>query len=314
MIKSIFCLKNSSAIKLKPEDLEDAAIEHGLIWIDIEKPTQQDFNELSKIFQLHKIAISDCLHTTKRPKSNEFKNHISTILFSINYENNTIFSHQLNLLLGKNFLITSHKIPIKQLELTHNFFTNNPLQFKDRPDYLAYYIIEQVIDNYFTILDKLDDYIYSLENEVFSNPSNKSIRNVFSTKRSVIMLRRIISPTRDTINILSHRDNPFISSDARLYFRDLYDRIINLNDSIETFRDLLIGILEAYLSIISNRLNEVMKVLTVFATIMMPLTLITGIYGMNFLYMPEIHSPFGQKYGYFMVLGIMVSISIVMLL
>jgi magnesium transporter len=165
-------------------------------------------------------------------------------------------------------------------------------------DNLLYQVIDSLVDNYFPVIDMLDTRIDKIENEVFSNPTESTLKQIFSQKNDILFLRRAISPQRETINLLAKGDHSFISPATGIYFRDIGDNLMFILDTIETYRDTLSSSLDAYLSNITNKTNEIMKTLTVIATIMMPLTLITGIYGMNFKYMPEITWKFGYLGAY----------------
>ena len=176
-------------------------------------------------------------------------------------------------------------------------------------DYLAYALIDLVVDNYFVELEKFGDQVETLEDEVVARPSPQTLRDVHRFKNDMIMLRKSLWPLREVIARLERRESPLISESLGNYFRDVYDHTIIAIDTVETYRDILSGMLDIYLSSMSNRLNEIMKVLTIIATIFMPLTFITSLYGMNFKNMPELQ----WEYGYFGVVGVVVVIAVAML-
>jgi magnesium transporter len=177
-------------------------------------------------------------------------------------------------------------------------------------DYLVYALIDAIIDNYFTILEKLGETIEDMEDKLVTSPTSETLQTLHDLKREMIFLRKSVWPLREVVNRLERSESPLIKKSTRVYFRDVYDHTIQVMDSVDTFRDMLSGMLDIYLSSISNRMNEIMKVLTVIATIFIPLTFIVGIYGMNFKYMPEL----GQRWGYPAVLILMLAITIAMLI
>ena len=177
-------------------------------------------------------------------------------------------------------------------------------------DYLAYSLLDAVVDGYFIILEQSGERIETLEDELVVDPRAETLKEIHRLKREMIFLRKAVWPLREVISRLERSESPLIKEPTVLYFKDVYDHIIQIIDNIETFRDILSGMLDIYLSSVSNRLNEVMKVLTVIATIFMPLTFIAGLYGMNFKFMPELE----WRWGYFLILGIMVAVGMFMVL
>jgi len=176
-------------------------------------------------------------------------------------------------------------------------------------DYLAYCLIDAVVDNYFTILEKIGEKIETAEEHIIDMPGTSALQEIYGYKREMIYLRKSVWPLREVIGGLERIESPLIHKATKIYLRDLYDHTIQIMDTVETFRDMLSGMLDVYLSSVSNKLNEVMKVLTIIATIFIPLTFIAGVYGMNFRYMPEL----AWRAGYFIVLGLMAVVAIVMI-
>jgi magnesium transporter len=177
-------------------------------------------------------------------------------------------------------------------------------------DYLAYSLVDAIVDNYFLILEKLGEKIELIEEKLVTNPTTETLHDIHHLKREMVYLRKAVWPLREVISGLERGDTPLIQDPTRLYLRDVYDHTIQVIDTIETYRDMVSGMLDIYLSSVSNRLNSVMKVLTIIATIFMPLTFIAGVYGMNFKYMPELE----WRYGYFLIWGIMIIIGVVMVM
>ncbi len=261
-------------------------------WINIDGIHQSEIlGKLGEGFGLHPLIVEDILNTDQRPKIEEFEGYNYIVLKTLQFHGNDgeIITEQVSLILGPNFVISFQE---KEVDIFHAIMeslrTNKGRIRKMGADYLAYCLLDAIVDNYFTIMETLGEKIESLENELVSNPNPQMAHTIYNLKRNMILLRRSVS--------------------TRIYLKDVYDHTIHIIDTLETFREMATEMLEIYLSSISNRLNTVIKVLTLIATIFMPLTLITGIYGMNFKYMPEL----GWRWGYPMVLFIMAGIGIAM--
>ncbi len=283
-------------------------------WINVEGVHQVDVLEkLGNCFGLHPLIMEDILNTDQRPKMEDFGGYIYIVLKMLNYNENRkeIVAEQISLVLGNNFVISF------QEGVEGDVF--NPIRERIRgakgkirklgADYLAYNLLDIIVDNYFVILEKLGEDIESIEEELVRNPAKETLLKIHALKREMIFLRRAVWPLREVISRMERGDSPFLINEiTRIYLRDVYDHAIQVIDTIEIFREMLSGMLDIYLSSISNRLNEVMKVLTIIATIFMPLTFIAGIYGMNFKYMPELE----WRWGYFVVLFIMAAVGGIM--
>jgi magnesium transporter len=218
---------------------------------------------------------------------------------------------QVSIILGPNFVISLQESKGDVFDAIRERVRSDRGRIrKMAADYLAYALIDAVVDNYFIILEKLGEEIEDMEDELVSNPSPETLQNIHRLKREMIFLRKSVWPLRELISRLERWESPLIDKSIYIYLRDLYDHTIQVIDAIETFRDMLSGMLDIYLSSVSNRMNEVMKVLTIIATIFIPLTLIAGIYGMNFRYMPELESP----WGYPIVYIVMLTIGVIMLI
>lgn len=283
-------------------------------WIDIIGIHRLDIIEkVGSYFGLHPLTAEDILNTDQRPKMEDFGNYLYVVLKILFYNDkkNEIVSEQISVIVGQNFVISFQ-------EIETNIF--NPLIERIRTekghirrlgaDYLAYSLLDSIIDNYFVILEKLGENIELLEVELVTHPTHETLHTLHNLKREMIFLRKSVWPLREVINGMQRGESSLIKDSTRIYLRDVYDHTIQVIDSIETSRDMLSGMLDIYLSSISNRLNAVMKVLTVIATIFMPLTFLVGVYGMNFKYMPELE----WKWGYFAVLGVIAIIAISMLI
>jgi magnesium transporter len=271
----------------------------------------ENLQKLGDCYHLHPLVLEDILNTDQRPKIEDFDNYIYLVLRKINYsENNELSSEQISLVLGSNFLISLQEsngalfAPILE-----RLRTSKGRIRKSGPDYLAYALMDLIVDHYFVVLEKFGEALEYLEEEVVKRPTPATLQDIHRSKYDMIMLRKSVWPLREVIGRLERRESDLIEEPTAIYFKDVYDHTIVAVDNIETYRDILSGMLDIYLSSISNRLNEVMKVLTVIATIFMPLTFLAGIWGMNFKHMPEL----AWTWGYPASLGLMLAVSLAML-
>lgn len=284
-------------------NLSDAAkIEASVVWIDMLDTTEKEFEELKLAFNFHPLAIEDCIHGKQRAKVEEYGNHFFLVTRAVVYRKE-IKSHQLSVFAGRNYLITVHKIDFGFLnEIKNMVREKNPRILEGGPDLLLYFILDKIVDDYFPVLDEIECGIEKVEREVVEKPTKQTLDAIFKLKKDLLMFRKPAAPMREVLHILqSGRLTENISEKNIPYYRDLYDHMIRAFELIETYRELASGAFDAYLSSVSNALNEVMKVLTALAAIIMVPALIAGIYGMNFEYLPEIH----WRYGYFFALGLM---------
>lgn len=298
MLKIMMCREKKEIVtSLKNKEIKDALKkDDNLVWVELEDPTKEELALIKNTFGLHPLTVEDCVNTNARPKIDQFPSYLFLTLHAAGYNKSTlkVKTLELNICVGKNFLLTIHMDPIPSLENAWIRAEKNLGLMCSSSDNLLYQVIDSLVDNYFPVIDMLDTRVDKIENEVFTMPTEMTLKNISSLKNDILFLRRAIAPQRDTINLLAKGDHAFINPSTGIYFRDIGDNLMFILDTIDTYRDTLAGALDAYLSNITNKTNEIMKTLTVIATIMMPLTLITGIYGMNFKFMPEI----GWRFGY----------------
>ncbi|MEI8172217.1 MAG: magnesium/cobalt transporter CorA [Deltaproteobacteria bacterium] len=269
--------------------------------------------ELGDIFGLHALTLEDILNTDQRPKMEDFGEYIYIVLKTFDHsgdQRNEIIPEQISIIIGSGLVISFQE---KETDLfkpiRDRIKAGKGRLRKSGADYLAYTLIDAIVDHYFGILELLGEKIELLEESLVRNPSMETLQAIQHLKREMLFLRKSVWPLRETINSIERSESPLIHETTGIYLKDIYDHTIQVIDTIETFRDMLSSMLDIYLSSISNRLNEVMKVLTIIATIFMPLTFLAGVYGMNFKYMPELEWP----WGYFMIWGIMLAIAISMI-
>ena len=294
-----------------PELLKD---EHAVIWVDMESPTEVDEQVLLDVFKFHPLTVEDCRENRHYPKIEEFDNYIYFIIHGVTADIspdrfNTI---ELDGFLGRNYVITYHHAMFRSINNVKQLLRQTPLVCQRGSAFLLHQILDQVVDFYAPVLDDFDDRINRLEQDIFAlrRPNNQILSEIMALKRSVLRLRRISVKQMDIFYRMSRGEFELIPHEMRPFYRDVYDHLVRVVDLSESYRDLISGSLEAYLSVVSNRLNEIMKVLTIFSAIMLPLTFIAGVYRINFDNMPELHS----RYGYFAVLVIMILVAVGMLL
>ncbi|MBM3254938.1 MAG: magnesium/cobalt transporter CorA [Candidatus Omnitrophica bacterium] len=285
----------------------------GLLWVDMCDLDDNDIDLLAEVFNLHPLTIEDFIMVNARPKVENFNDYLFLILFAMDSQDNIkgkINTSELDCCLGKNFLITTHNNGASVFTTIKDRIKKQSPIMKNSSDFLLYSILDYLVDSYFPVINNFDAMVDEMSDELFKDPSNETLRKIYVLKNEIMYLRRTIGPQADVMSLISRGDYPQILSCNTVYFRNIYDNLVRLNDIVGTSRDVVTGAMEAYVSVVSNRLNEVMKTLTVIATIMMPLTLIASIYGMNFKYMPEI----SHRYGYPAVISIMAVITILMLI
>jgi magnesium transporter len=283
-------------------------------WINIDGLHQVEILEkLGECYGLHPLVLEDILNTDQRPKMEDYGEYLYIVLRMLNYNDKSseIESEQISLVLGPNFVFSFQEREGDTFNPIRDRIRNSKGRIRKMgADHLAYTLLDSIIDNYFIILEKLGEKIEFLEEEVVTRPTPETLQTIHHLKREMIFLRKGVWPLREVISGLERGESSLIKESTRIYLRDVYDHTIQTIDTIETYRDMVSGMLDIYLSSISNRLNAVMKVLTIIATIFMPLTFIAGIYGMNFKYMPELEWRWGYPAIWFAVVLISVSMLI----
>lgn len=277
------------------------------VWVNVTEPSKEEIRQLKDIFNLHKTTTEDILASRVRPNAEQFQNYTLVTLFSLKTENNIIKQNPIIFILGTNFLLTASR---QKIDLIEEFSKQKNIvedSLKQGHDYLFHKILGLIINNYFPQLETIDNELDRLENLALTNPNPNVLARLMKVKRELQNLRKVIYPQREVISNISLGRYSYISEDTKTYFRDLYDHMVILTDILEDYREIITSVMEVNLSVTSNNLNEVMKVLTVIATVLMPLTLIASIYGMNFKFMPELN----WKYGYFITLGVMLLVLII---
>lgn len=283
-------------------------------WINIDGLHQPDIIErLGRQFDLHPLILEDILHTGQRPKFEDFDDYMFIVLKMLNYddEEQSLQAEQVSLVLGSNFVISFQEQVGDVFEQIRDRIRNAKGRIRRMgPDYLVYALIDAVVDNYFIILEKLGEKIESLEEQLVTETTEQTLGQIHGLKREMIFLRKSVWPLREAISSLERSESLLINKSTGVYLRDVYDHTIQVIDTVESLRDMVSGMLDIYLSSISNKMNAVMKVLTIIATIFIPLTFVAGIYGMNFKYMPELE----WRWGYPIVWLVMGAVVVIMLI
>jgi len=282
-------------------------------WINIDGIHDVSIIEkLGKEFEVHHLILEDILYTGQRPKYEDFEKYIFIVVKMLSYDDkrDCVKAEQVSMVLGSNFVISFQERAGDVFEQIRDRIRNAKGRVRKMgSDYLTYALIDAIVDNYFIILEKLGERIESMEEELVTKPTEEILEQIHSLKKEMIYLRKSVWPLRELISGLQRSESALIKQTTGIYLRDVYDHTIQVIDTVESFRDIVSGMLDIYLSSISNRMNAVMKVLTIIATIFIPLTFIAGVYGMNFRYMPEL----GWRWSYPIVLLVMITVVIVML-
>lgn len=290
--------------------IEDAFPAHGeqrTLWINVDGVHCPDTIErIGKRFGLHALLLEDIAHTEQRPKLEDYGEHFFVELNTVHFEagRDEVVTEQISLVLGPGWLLSFNERPQPYVKTIRDRLRADKLRSRNPgPDYLAYSIIDNVVDSYYVILEQIGDRIDVLEEELMADPTPHTLQAVYGMKREILHLRKSIWPLREVVGGLQ-RGKDLVRETTGVYLRDLYDHIIQVVDVVETYRDTISGMLDIYLSSVSNRMNEVMKVLTIIATIFIPLTFLVGVYGMNFDYMPELQWPWAYPALWTVMIGV----------
>jgi magnesium transporter len=297
-------------LPIGPEEAASSCLLPGkpaVTWIDISGLHQVDIIEtLGKCFDLHPLVLEDILETEHRPKLEEYDSYLFLVFKGLQFdtEKSEVHPEQVSLVVGPDFVLSFLEGGGEIFEGVRERLRGSRGKIRSMgADYLAYALLDSVVDSYFGVLEKLGDRIELLEEELVTAPTPATMRQIHHLRREMILLRKAVWPLREVISALQRGDSALVRETTRVFLRDVYDHTIQVIDTVETFRDLLAGMLDLYLSSVSNRLNEVMKVLTIIATIFIPLTFLAGVWGMNFRHMPELD----WRWGYLFAWGVMLA-------
>lgn len=283
--------------EIKLEELSYSEAKAGVVkWLNIEGLHEVDVLEkVGETFNLHPLVLEDILNTDQRPKI-EFSDdyiYISAKMLLNDTHSSDFFIEQVSFVIGKNYILSFSERDTDIFEPVVKRLKQSMSRIRKLgPDYMTYCLLDIIVDNYFSVLEKLGDQIEFAEDEMLAHTTGKTLKAIHRLKRQVLFLHKAIWPLRDVLSSMGRGESDLVNSSTEIYIRDLYEHVIQIMDTTETLRDILSGMLDVYLSTTSNRMNEIMKVLTIISTIFIPLTFLVGVYGMNFKYMPELNWPY----------------------
>ncbi len=287
------------------------ADEQGLLWVDIEGPEDQEIELLLEVFELHPLTVEDFIMPNVRPKVEDFERYLFVVLQGLKRVDGRFRPVELDVCVGNNFLITVRTEPIKSIDDDCARVEKKSPIFKRGADFLFYAVADSLINSYFPILDEVEARVDELETKLLSDKTDQTLRELLGVYHELMVLRRTLAPHREVLARLNRGDLPFITPANAIYFRDIYDHLLRMSDLVDSCREVTTMSLEAYATIVSNRLNEIMKTLTAFATLALPLVIVTGIYGMNFTEHPAL----GPKWIYHAIsLALIGSLPVMLLL
>jgi magnesium transporter len=304
---SILHFRNNEIRRLTLKELRQVLEEpDGMLWVDLESPHEaEEETVLVSLFDFHPLSIDDAQKGREEeghlPKVEEFNNYLFVIFNpvegwsknSLGEGRDAIKTSQLSAFLSKKALVTHHYAPLRSVNYAMQLCEKNPQTLGRGPDYLFHIIIDDIVDQYTPILDALDDSVDAMEDEVFKKPAQRTMMSILQLKKNIMTIRRVAVYQREMLNRLSRGEFSLITHDEMIYYRNVYDHLVRMTDLADSYRDMVSGLLDAYLSVTSNNLNKVMKLLTIISTVFLPLSVITGFFGMNFKYLPGAEWEYG---------------------
>jgi magnesium transporter len=282
------------------------------LWLDLQNPQEHSIELLRQEFKFHALSIEDATRHHERPKLEAFDSYYFMVFYALSYDDaqRRLAGQSIGLFIGSNYIVSVHQHEINAIDDTIKRWQANTAEFGQDSGALLYSLLDAIVDDYFPVIDQLAERVEDIEEQIFERFSEDALQEVFGLKRDLLQVRRIVAPERDVLNVLIRREVPIFDRNSILYLQDVYDHIVRITDSIDTYRDLLSSALDAFLSVQSNRLNQVVKVLTITSIVLMTDALIAGIYGMNFDFMPELR----WQYGYPFALGLMLVLDVALVL
>jgi magnesium transporter len=273
-----------------------------VVWVDIERPDEPAMNKLREEFGFHELALEDCLHPHQRPKIEQYDNYFFLVAYGASHQEGEIGQHEMAMFVGPRYLVTVRKDPPFDLSSLDERLATRPELAEEGAGHLLYVLLDHVVDGYFVAVDAMEDRSEVVEDQVLEAAGATDAQTqIFLLRKDLVHFRRAVAPLRDVLDVLQQRRVAVVTEGLEPYYRDVYDHVLRVTDFIDSIRDLLSSALDAHLSVVSTRLNEVMKQLTAWASIILVPTLIAGVYGMNFQHMPEL----GWLFGYPFALGVM---------
>lgn len=292
MIRILHCKNQACRTDIQPAQLPALLQQkQGILWVDLDGEPQADCERLLKeTFGFHSLAVDDALSRVNVPKLDDWQEFVYVVLHGATYhpgQSEVLSLPELDVFLSKQHIVTYHERPLAVLEGVWDACQRNTRLIKGGADHLLYLLADELVKDHMTAVIKMQDSLEEVQDEIFSNPDSSTLERLFGLKRSLLQLRRIIAPQRDVFSRLTRDDYAIIDPKDRVFFRDVYDHSLQLYDLLEDTRELVSSALDTYLSVVNNRMNDVMKTLTIITTLFMPLTFITGFFGMNFFQAAE---------------------------
>jgi magnesium transporter len=282
-----------------------------IVWLDLSDPGDDEIALLESQFHFHPLAIEDAARSHERPKVDAYDAYYFVVFYAAYYDpaHDHVDTQSIGLFISTNYLVTVHRRPLPEIGEVMDRWRLPRSPLNGRTSVLVHALLDALVDDYFPLMDQVADRVESLEDEIFVHFDESAIHSVFALKRDLLSLRRVVAPERDVLNVLLRRQLPVFQPEDMVYMQDVYDHIVRVTDSIDTYRDLVSSALDSYLSLQSNRLNQIMKLLTMASIVLMTDALIAGIYGMNFRFMPELNWLFG--YGWALLLMVLSTVGLV---
>ena len=285
----------------------------GLLWIDFENPSEAETDLLADPLALHAVAVQACREVTSQPLVHNYDDYLFIVMHAVDFRlgEEDVATLEVDIFWGRHVVLTYHRDPIRAIaEMKKSCDANDSALMARGSDFLLHAILDRMIDNFTPTIERIDGFIEECEKEIFEEPGNAVLQRLMDLRRSAAYLIRIATAQRDVVGRVVRGEFPQVTKQALAYWRDAYDHLVRMVQAIETQRDLVVSARDAYLSVVSNRMNEVMKVLTIIATIFIPITFVAGVYGMNFEWMPELH----QWWGYPAAMAVMASVVVGLLI
>ena len=281
------------------------------IWIDLFEPEMADYDALQAVFHFHPLAIEDCHSNIQRPKIDDYGGYIFMAFHGLNLAEgkDPLDMVELDMFLGPNFLVTVRYDRLFSIKDVQERVRKNPEILRRGPDVVLHAVVDRMVDYYFDLLQRLDEQMDGIEDRLFEGATRSVLQEILDLKRTIMALRRVAGPQREIMNQIARGDCPMVQESTRYYYRDVHDHLLRIADSLDAYRDMIGTAMDTYMTLLSNRTNDIMKVLSIIATIMLPLSLITGFFGMNFREFPGLSYP----YAIWIVVGAMVVLAGIML-
>jgi magnesium transporter len=299
---------------LHPMELRDLVATRelqGVLWVDIDTDSRHQVALLEKVFDFHALAVEDALNPQSRVKIDEYRNSLFVIIRGLRFCSTTedpydVETYNICFFLAKNLLVTVHAGPSAPVDEIFNRMVANPDQMERGVERIAHGLMDITVDEYFPVLDRIDEFVDGLEERVYQRFDQDVMRDVFAVKRLVLAMRRHLMPQREVFNTLTNRPTAFLPAESQVWFRDIYDHVLRINDSVDTYRELLANVMDSYLSQVSNRLGQVTKGLSVIATLSVPFVVVSGMWGMNFRDIPLS----GHEHGFWIMLAVQLGLGV----